>query len=67
MSEYEYERIQQLRRQWFPPELEPALPIDQTPTPVRQHQLSSVEDYGIRYQRCGGGRRIIRKAIGGGD
>lgn len=32
---------------------------------ARPHRDPTVDDGGVYYQRCGGGRRVVRKAIGG--
>lgn len=34
-------------------------------TTGRDHELGQTEAGGVQYQRCGGGRRIIKKRIGG--
>lgn len=42
-----------------------SLPEPQQTAHLHQDQRNIVNDNGVLYQKCGGGRRIIRKKIGG--
>lgn len=62
----QYERVLEMRRRWAPRDEEGlgTYTVDPPDTFVRRHPVSSTEANGIRYQRCGGGYRVIRKRIG---
>jgi len=55
-----------MRREWAPQD-EASLCVAEPPAllTIQQRQTSSNEECGVRYQRCGGGVRILRKRIGG--
>ena len=65
-AQVDWDRIAELRRSWAPRE-EEQLCLTDMPVEVETRRVRQPSDdgSGITYYRCGGGRRIVRKKIGG--
>lgn len=64
----EYERVTTLRRDWAPrasAEVQTLSLINPIEVPVQERSSPTVTVAGVMYQRCRGGRRVLRKRIGG--
>lgn len=62
----EYERVEELRRNWAPQDKREVEVEEPGTLPLRQYNMAPpTEADQPLYQRCGGGYRVIRKRIGG--
>lgn len=59
------DRIAALREKWVPREEQMCLTDEGTVETRRVTASSESADNGMTYYRCGGGRRVVRKRIGG--
>jgi hypothetical protein len=64
VTQEEWSRIVELRRNWAPREEGEELCVVGAAVETRRVRQPEGDD-GVAYYRCGGGRRVIRKKIGG--